>query len=690
MGVKIAATGLAIVLAGGALYSEVQSTNEIPSVLLKPAAGALPNELPAAPETRIYAADTTTYTAANALGILAGRNQIVVSLKNISPFVQESVIDAEDERFRQHNGCDVQGISRAAKVNFFRLAKNKLGLSKKPVNLQGGSTIDGQVSGLIYPKATNQELANGQIAVQKAYEISPELAQQAYECTLALKMNQVYGKDLILEKYLNNAYFGRGATGVEAAAQAYFGISAKDLNLQQSIVLAATLTRPSDMDVDVTNDKDPAQAKRLLTEYNRLTARSNRIIDTMVRLGHIEPEQATTLKNTEIVLIPFSPKPNGNKSDNARRLNALHYLTMVKKEAAEKLNIELGRLSNGYIIHTTLNTVEQKALKDSISSVKQIGQNGIAAAGVSLSNSNAGNAVTAMIGNTTDSQVNIAIGRGGGGGGRDGGSIIKGFAFAEGYKVGMPVNSAGKIEIPASVVIPQGDDGKDWVIDTGNGCDKLRKSVPCEQTPEEALAVSSNIATGKILNKVGGIEPIAENMVALGVDLPKPYFASNVIGTGAVSPLGVATGYSNLVLGRGEALPNYTVTKITDTSGKTTFYERQPVTGKQVYSEEVALQATKAMVEVYQQGTAKGKANDVMLKRNSVAGKTGTGNDATDLWASTIFKRKSDGGRTVAIWAGNPNKKVRVEGLTSADMAGIGTSFAQKITAPDDFSDITG
>lgn len=143
-----------------------------------------------------------------------------VSLDKISWQMQMAVIASEDQKFESHFGIDLNAIQIALQLN----AK-----SNKP---RGGSTISQQT-------AKNMFLWNGQSWIRKGIELP-----------LTFAIEQLWGKERILEVYLNVAEFGYGIFGVEAAAQTFFKKSAKNLTLSESALLAASLPNPNVYRVD--------------------------------------------------------------------------------------------------------------------------------------------------------------------------------------------------------------------------------------------------------------------------------------------------------------------------------------------------------------------------------------------------------------------------------------------------------
>ncbi len=145
----------------------------------------------------------------------------------VSPSLKNAVVATEDKRFYKHFGVSPRGIAGAIRIN--------LSEGRGPFSGNGGSTITQQVAKLL---CLGQDLPEAECRKQT-------LLRKIQEVPYALAMELKYEKDDILSIYLNRAYLGAGANGFEAAAQRYFGKSARDLTIQESAMLAGLLTAPS-------------------------------------------------------------------------------------------------------------------------------------------------------------------------------------------------------------------------------------------------------------------------------------------------------------------------------------------------------------------------------------------------------------------------------------------------------------
>ena len=200
------------------------------------------NEVASAQISIVYWDDGSTELAR-----LGDTNRIYVPIEDIPEDMQHAVVAAEDRRFYEHSGFDVVGFTRA-------LVNNLTG-----GETQGGSTITQQY-------AKNAYLTSEQTLKRKVEEL-----------VLSLKLELTLSKDEILERYLNTVYFGRGAYGVQTAAEVYFGVDAKDLTLEQSAVLAAIINSPGAYNPD--------------TNLEALQERYGYVLGAMLEEGYITQDE---------------------------------------------------------------------------------------------------------------------------------------------------------------------------------------------------------------------------------------------------------------------------------------------------------------------------------------------------------------------------------------------------------------
>lgn len=201
-----------------------------------------------------------------------------VNLDEVAPVMQQAMVSAEDSRFYTHNGVDYRGIVRAM------VANNSSGGVQ-----QGASTITMQyVRGALQ---LNAETIDEVIAATEQTAV-----RKLREARLAMAVEEQLTKDEILERYLNQAYFGHNAYGIFAAAQVYFSKHPSDLNLQESATLAGLVQAPSAYD-PITSDQTQALARR------------NWVLDRMVDIDYLSHGDASQVRGLPIELDVSDP-PN--------------------------------------------------------------------------------------------------------------------------------------------------------------------------------------------------------------------------------------------------------------------------------------------------------------------------------------------------------------------------------------------
>src|SRR5580765_6447050 len=185
-------------------------------------------------------------------GEMAGTN---VALKDLPPHLPKAFIAIEDRRFYSHYGVDPVGIARAAVANILHR-----GVS------QGGSTL-------------TQQLAKNLFLTQER-----TMARKLQEVELAIWLERKHSKSEILELYLNRVYFGSGAYGVEAAAQRYFGKSAKNVTIAEAAMLAGLVKSPSRL----APNRNPEGAEQRARTVLAAMAEAKFITDAQARasIGH--------------------------------------------------------------------------------------------------------------------------------------------------------------------------------------------------------------------------------------------------------------------------------------------------------------------------------------------------------------------------------------------------------------------
>ncbi|MHB1446976.1 MAG: transglycosylase domain-containing protein [Acidimicrobiales bacterium] len=206
----------------------------------------------------------TDSTGARLATIDDGQNRVPVSLSRVPPVVIKAILDTEDHSYYHHGALDPVGILRAAYDD----------LRGEP--LQGGSTIAQQYVKQVY------------VGTERTF------LRKIKEAAVAIRLERVLSKNQILERYLNTIYFGRGAYGVEAASQAYFGKDVSQLDLNDGAYLAGLIRSPDTADADVY----PAVANE----------RRDVSLNEMVRYGDLSSAERYRLAAIPVASYVISPR----------------------------------------------------------------------------------------------------------------------------------------------------------------------------------------------------------------------------------------------------------------------------------------------------------------------------------------------------------------------------------------------
>ncbi len=207
------------------------------------------------------------------------QNRKNVTLDNIAPIMRQAQVGIEDQRFYQHGALDLRGTLRA-------LVRSSSG------SAQGGSTLTQQYVklALLYDAQSRNDTAGVEAANSRT--VNRKILEMRYAIALEKKLT----KDQILERYLNIAYFGDGAYGVEAAANHYFGVSAKDLSLPQAAMLAGIVRNP------VTTNP--------VVNVAAATERMRNVLDRLVEINVIKQADADAAKQFKFDKTKVVPNPS--------------------------------------------------------------------------------------------------------------------------------------------------------------------------------------------------------------------------------------------------------------------------------------------------------------------------------------------------------------------------------------------
>jgi len=525
-----------------------------------------------------YAITTSIYDKDGELvaKLHGAENRIPVSLEEMSPHLINAVLAIEDQRFYSHFGIDPIRIVGAMVANL-----------KEGRIVQGGSTITQQLVGLC--KLDRNE---------KTFK------RKIQEAVLAIKAEREYSKDEILEFYLNRAYFGYSAYGVEAAAQTYYDKHAKDLNIQESALLAGIIQNPYKH--SPVRDMDAAMKRR------------NTVLNAMVDFGKLTAAKAEELKKTPIEISFVNIEKASYKYQS--------FVDYVVEQAIEVLNLsdeETKQIyTRGYKIYTTLDTKIQSRMEEVYANDENFpkgkGDQIIQSAMIVIDHRTG--EIKGIIGGRKQQGQRVfnratqAI--------RQPGSAFKPLVvFGPALEMGFTAATVLD-DFPAAYPVPTG------VWAPQNVTPVYRGLVPMRTAVQHSI----NTWSVKMLNKIGtavGYE-FAER---LGISTLVPEGEANDKGlalalgglTKGVYPLEIAAAYGAFA-NKGIYTTPYAIIRIEDQDGNVLWQNK--IQQKRVMSEEVAYLITSMLQTVVKEGT--GTRADIPGR--AVAGKTGTTSDAKDAW----------------------------------------------------------
>ena len=513
-----------------------------------------PNDIALAQATTFYWNDGTTV-----LGRTGEANRTSVTLDQVPPGVREAVLAAEDRSFYEHAGVSPIGITRAAWNNV--VGDN---------GTQGGSTITQQY-------AKNAFLTQDQTITRKLREL-----------VLSIKLESTVSKDEILIDYLNTVYYGRGAYGIEAAAQAYFGVPAADLTVEQGAMLAALLQSPNGL----------APEKDLVG----LVARWEYTLDGMVEEGWLTAAERESM--TFPPPIPYAPTiynagPDGFLFAAAQE----QLLTMGYTE--DDLNLA------GLDIITTFDRQSQDA---AIAAVREFDPGDeVSGLRIGLASLEPGTGkVVALYGGADyqENQFNNATQARG-----QGGSTFKAFGLAAGLENGIGLDTTYSGASPMTI---DGYELENYDNQSYGTVSMLTSTVNSINTPFVQM------------NAEIGADQTKQALIAAGIPADTPGLTdelNNVLGSASPTPLEEATAFATLAA-RGQHVDPTMISQVRSASG-TVLDEWEPEPD-QAFSEKVVDRVTYALRQVVTSGTG----TAALTADRPVAGKTGTSDDYMSAWFS--------------------------------------------------------
>ena len=557
------------------------------------------------------------------LATLYYQNRVEVPLESISPVMRQAIVAIEDARFLDHNGVDARGVMRA-------LARNT---SAGGIE-QGSSTLTMQyIKNVLVNQATSAE--------ELEAARGDSFTRKVREARLALALEKRFSKGEILARYLNIAYFGSGAYGVEAAARRYFSKPASDLNLTEAATLAAIVKGPTAYDP--------------LRNPENATQRRNLIIKRMADLGYISREQADRASSVPMdeVLNPTRTS-NGCTSSYAPFFCDYVLQTILTSDAfgetPEEREAFLRR--GGYTIRTTLDPKVQAAATDAVNEYIPPTDESRKAAAVSMIEPGTGNIIamtqnrewgTSGVGKTT---YNYNTDRSMGGTiGMQSGSTFKIFTLAAALEAGIspyePISSPSPATFEGFVNCETGAPFPPVTVRNSTTGGTLNMA--------QATAFSTNTYFMAIEERTGLCRPaeIAESMgVFTGGGESLPRVPSLTLGSAEVTPLAMANAYATFAA-HGVYCKPRSILEVRDRE-----QNRLPVPPEectQVVDRPVADSVTELLMGVVD-GPISGRTGARMsLGTRPAAGKTGTTNESAAVWFAGYTPQVA-----AAVWVGDP------------------------------------
>jgi membrane peptidoglycan carboxypeptidase len=562
------------------------------------------------PDPNAYVNSQSTiiqYADGSEIGRIGSENRTVVTLAEIPVQVRNAVMAAEDRGFYSNRAFSPTGIARAVWNNL------------RGGSLQGGSTITQQYA--------------------KTAFLTPErsIQRKIKELVIAIKLENQFTKDEILENYLNTIYFGRGSYGVQTASQVYFGTTVDQLTTAQSAVLASILRSPGLYDPGFKKENLP-----------RLEKRFAYVIDGMVEANWLDAEKAKKIK---------FPVINPRVTSGALAGPKGYVISWVEQELNKLGFTDEQLLVGGYIIKTTLVKDAQEAAVAAVNKEAPTKAPDNLHIGLAAIKPGTGE-ILAMYGGQDylKYQFNAATQ-----GIASGGSSFKAFALVAALEQGIPLSS-----------IWNGDSPK--VYDDGIGRPYVVNNYGGETWGNTTLLNATIHSVNTIYVPLGikaGVEKVVDVARRAGIPESVEMIASPSVSLGSSSPhvIDLANAYATFAAQGVYAKP-FIINEVQGPN-KGILYQGR-IQAQEVFRKDVMADLTYALNQI----TVKGTAAVVGARLNRpAAGKTGTSNDNASAWFNGYTPEVA---ASVAFYRDNATQSLNgIGGLTSV----TGGSFPARIWA---------
>jgi penicillin-binding protein 1A len=528
----------------------------------------------------------------------AEENRVLIDSSQIPQYMKDALVATEDKSFYEHPGISIKAIIRALIADILRRQI-----------VQGGSTI------------TQQYVKNVYLTNEKT------LTRKFNEAVVAYQLEKNFSKDKILEMYLNTIYFGQGAYGIQVAAQTYFGVDAKDMNLAQCALLAALPKSP--------NEYNP------FINMQKAFERRNFVLGEMLEANYITQED---YENTINIPIRLSSKTTDQDSGKAP-----YFVEYIKQQLIERYGAE-EVFKGGIQIYTTLDIGIQTAAEEAISSVL-FDPSDPSAALVAIDPSNG--YINAMVGGRdfTQHKFNLASQ-----GKRQPGSAFKPFVLVSAIEAGFPSTKIYPANGPITIDLGT----QQWKVDNYGG-----EKFDNELNLIDATKKSVNVVFAQLIMDVTP-QKVVDAAKRMGITSELDSNPSIALGglTYGVTPLEMASAYATLA-SLGIYHEPIAILKVSDQQGNV--IDEFTSSSKSAIDDATSYLVTQILQKVILEGT--GKNADI---GRPAAGKTGTTQNHQDAWFIGYTPELA-----AAVWMGYPEANIPMEKLR--DRAVVGGTYPAEI-----------
>jgi 1A family penicillin-binding protein len=547
--------------------------------------------------------------------------QIYVENRETVPYDQlprdlmNAVVAVEDAKFYQHHGYDWLGIVRAALKN----------LTAGHVR-QGASTI-------------TQQLARNSFALKEK-----TFRRKLLEIFLALRIEKNFGKQKIMELYLNRIYFGGGLYGAEAAARGYFGKSAREMSLAECATLAGLIRSPNRL-----SPWSDSTASREARNY---------VLDRMRELDFIGRERCASASGEKIIV--------GSRQNAQGQSYAVDY---IRQQVIAAVGWDRAK-NEGFRIHTTIDVDLQKVAEDSLraslervekhpdynhqtyaeyaATFRKAKANGTSTTqpapdylqGAVIGLDNETGDILVLVGGRDfeHNQYNRALQAK-----RPVGTAMLPFVYAAAFEKGM---------FPGSLVEDSPLDNRAAMIGGTTGIlgewgpESAENRYEGRMTARQALVKSKNGAAVRI-GMDAGLDPVLQLCSAAGIESPLRPYPATFLGSSEITLAELALAYTIFPNGGWRPNASHILDRIEEKDGTLVWDAKRDRTRKSVLKPETAYEVHSCLVDALKSGTGKAAYTQFGLRKIPAAGKTGTAYDFTDALFAGY-----DSNFTCAVWMG--------------------------------------